>query len=164
MASPSINLYPNIEPLPRASLTAPNKVKAKAKPNPIPNPSISEEIKLCFEAKPSALPKTIQFTTISGINIPSASKSAGANPSIISSTIVTKEAIITIKEGILTLSGIKFLINDITIFEQTSTNIVASPIPNPLIADEVTANVGHNPKSNTKTGLSFINPLLKFFH
>ena len=52
-------------------------------------------------------------------------------------TIVTKVAITTIKAGILILSGINFLIRDITIFEQIKTAVVESPIPNPFIADAI---------------------------
>ena len=40
--------------------------------NPIPTlkPSIKEYSGVFFDAKASALPNTIQFTTINGINIP----------------------------------------------------------------------------------------------
>ena len=46
---------------------------------------------------------------------------------------------------ILILDGIIFLIIAITILEQTKTAVVERPIPNPFIADVVTANVGHIP-------------------
>jgi len=80
------------------------------------------------------------------------------------STIVTNEAIITIKEGIRTLSGIWFLTMETTRFDIVNTKVVASPIPKPLMAEVVTPNVGHNPRNNTKTAFSLKNPLLKFFH
>jgi len=75
--SPSINLNPKIEPLPRISRTLPRMVSAIAKPSPIPNPSIIEEITLFFEAKASERPNTIQLTTISGIKRPSCSNNEG---------------------------------------------------------------------------------------
>jgi hypothetical protein len=55
------------------------------------------------------------------------------------------------------------LSNDITKFEQTSTNIVAAPIPKPLIAEVVVANVGHIPKSSTSTGFSLSIPFDNIF-
>ncbi len=70
---------------------------------------------------------------------------------------------ITMNEGILTLSGIRSLTAETTIFDINNTNVVASPIPSPLIADDVTPRVGHIPSSSTKTGFSFINPFEKFF-
>ena len=50
---------------------------AKVNPNPIPSPSMMDEPMLFLDANASALPKTTQLTTISGIKIPSDSKSAG---------------------------------------------------------------------------------------
>ena len=161
--SPSINLNPKIEPLPRISRTAPRTVKAKVNPMPIPSPSTMEDKILFLEAKASALPKTIQLTTISGINNPSASNRAGTYACMDSSTMVTKEAMITMKAGILTLSGIKFLIRETTRLLITSTKRVASPIPIPLIALVVVPSVGHKPRKRTNTGFSFINPFVRFF-
>jgi hypothetical protein len=66
----------------------------------------------------------------------------------------------TIKAGIRTLSGIRLLISEITILDMISTAIVATPIPIPLIADEVTPNVGHIPKISTKVGFSLRIPLV----
>ena len=43
-------------------------------------------------------------------------------------------------------------------FEQMSTNVVDSPMPRPLKAVVVTANVGQSPSKSTKTGLSFQSP------
>lgn len=79
-------------------------------------------------------------------------------------TTVTNAAIITIKLGIRTFSGIIPLTNETTMFDITKTNAVASPIPSPLIAEDVTPKVGHIPSNNTKTGFSFRNPFEKFFH
>ncbi len=69
---------------------------------------------------------------------------------------------ITINEGILTLSGIMFLKIETTIFDITRTNVVANPIPRPLIAVVVTPSVGQSPRSRTNTGLSLIKPFVKF--
>jgi hypothetical protein len=74
--------------------------------------------------------------------------------------MVTNEAITTINTGIRTLSGTIFLIIEITIFDIMSTAIVATPIPIPLIAEEVTPSVGHIPKIRTNVGLSLIIPLV----
>jgi hypothetical protein len=82
---------------------------------------------------------------------------------MVSSTMVTNEAIITIKEGILTLSGIKSLTSETTKLDITKTKVVANPIPSPLMAEVVVPSVGQRPKSNTKTGFSFINPFEKLF-
>ena len=68
--------------------------------------------------------------------------------------------------GIRTMSGTRFLIREITTFEQINTNMVASPIPIPLMAEEVVPNVGHIPKRSTNVGFSltipFINTLKLF--
>jgi hypothetical protein len=49
-------------------------------------------------------------------------------------------------------------------FDISNTKVVASPMPSPLMAEEVTPSVGHIPSSKTNTGFSFINPFEKFFH
>jgi hypothetical protein len=49
-------------------------------------------------------------------------------------------------------------------FDMSSTNVVAKPIPKPFMAEPVVPSVGHMPNSRTNTGFSLINPLLKFFH
>jgi hypothetical protein len=45
-------------------------------------------------------------------------------------------------------------------FDIMSTAIVATPIPIPFIAEEVTPNVGHIPKISTNVGFSFNIPLV----
>ena len=160
--SPSINFQPKMERLPITSLTVPKMVRAKAKPNPIPKPSTADDATVFLEAKASALPNTIQFTTINGINKPNCACNAGKKPAITKSTMVTKEAIITINEGILTLSGIRFLTSAITVLDISNTKVVAKPIPNPFMAVEVTPKVGHNPSSKLKTGFSRMKPFKKF--
>ncbi len=46
--------------------------------------------------------------------------------------MVTNEAITTMKAGILTLSGTRLFIAEMTMLEQTSTTAVAIPIISPL--------------------------------
>lgn len=150
----------NILPDPRNSRAIPNAVSANVKPKPIPTPSKSEEITLFFAANASALPNTIQFTTMRGIKIPKLSAKAGKYAFITISTMVTKVAITTIKAGIRTKSGIKFFNSEITMFEHIRTNIVANPMLMPLIAELVVASVGHIPSKRTNTGLSLIIPLI----
>ncbi|GAK35509.1 hypothetical protein JCM15093_605 [Bacteroides graminisolvens DSM 19988 = JCM 15093] len=59
------------------------------------------------------------------------------------------------------MSGMRFLILEITTFEQIRTNAVANPIPIPLIAEEVVPNVGHIPSKSTNVGFSFTIPFIK---
>src|SRR5699024_5491185 len=59
------------------------------------------------------------------------------------------------------LSGMIFLNMEITILENISTTVVDNPIPTPLMADVVTASVGHIPSVRTKVGFSLIIPLIK---
>jgi hypothetical protein len=58
------------------------------------------------------------------------------------------------------LSGIYAAIAEITILESIRTNVVASPILIPLIADVVVAKVGHIPRRSTNVGFSLIKPLV----
>ena len=66
----------------------------------------------------------------------------------------------TMNEGIRTISGIRFLMAEITTLEHISTNIVASPIPIPLMAEEVVPSVGHIPSRSTNVGFSLIIPFI----
>jgi len=109
---------------------------------------------LCLEANASALPKTMQFTTISGTNIPRDFESAGKYAFMVSSTIVTKVAMMTIKQGILIFEGIKFLIEETIILDPKSTNVAATPMPNPFKTLVETARVGHNPRASLNVGFS----------
>jgi hypothetical protein len=59
-----------------------------------------------------------------------------------------------------TLSGIYAAIAEITIFERIRTNIVASPMLIPLMADVVVAKVGHIPRRRTNVGFSLMRPLV----
>ncbi len=52
--------------------------------------------------------------------------------------------------GILTPSGIALRSNEIIRFDNASTTVEESPIPIPLIADVVTASVGHIPSVSTR--------------
>ena len=60
--------------------------------------------------------------------------------------------------GIWTLSGMKFLMAEMMTFDSNITNVVARPMPKPLIADVVTPNVGHIPNISTNAGFSFKRP------
>lgn len=61
------------------------------------------------------------------------------------------------------MSGVMFLMAEITKLVQTKTAIVASPIDRPLMALVVVANVGHIPRKSTKVGFSLISPLRNIF-
>ena len=87
----------------------------------------------------------IQLTTINGIYNPSAESNEGTYAFSNICTIVTNVAITTINAGILILSGITFLSNEIAKFEHARTTAVESPIPIPFMAELVTAKVGHIP-------------------
>ena len=73
---------------------------------------------------------------------------------------VTKDAITTMNAGIRTMSGIKFLIKEITTLEHTSTNVVANPIDIPFNAEEVVPKVGHIPRRSTNVGFSLMIPFI----
>ena len=98
------------------------------------------------------------------MTLPNCPCKSGRYVCINKSTTVTKEAMITIKEGIRTVSGIRLLRQAITIFDKISTNVVAKPIPNPLNAEVVTPKVGHIPNKSTNVGFSFNIPLVNIFH
>ena len=61
--------------------------------------------------------------------------------------------------GIRTPSGMIFRSAEIMRFDMVRITVVVSPIPIPLIADVVTASVGHIPSIRTKVGFSLTNPL-----
>ena len=63
-------------------------------------------------------------------------------------------------EGRRTALGITFFSSDMTALEQTSTNVVASPIPRPFFAMVVTARVGHIPSRVTSVGFSLMMPFV----
>ena len=52
---------------------------------------------------------------------------------------------------------------DMTMLEQINTNMVASPILIPFIAEEVVPSVGHIPNSNTNVGFSVMIPFINIF-
>ncbi len=148
------------EPAPSSSRTEPNIASPRVKPSPMPMPSAMDRNMLFLEAKASARPRMMQLTTISGINSPRFLCSSGAKPAITRSTIVTNVAMMTIKHGIRTLAGMRFRTDDITTFEQISTNVAASPMPSAFSSDVVTARVGHIPRTNLKMGFSFHSPFI----
>src|SRR3990170_735052 len=151
----------NHVPLPSISLSDPRSIRTIVKPIPIPRPSAVDLRGPFLDAKASALARTIQLTTIRGINIPRAWCSSGVKAAIIRSVIVTKEAITIMKAGILIISGIIFRNKEIMMFEETRTKAVAIPIPTPLTAEVVTASVGHIPKTRRKSGISSHKPLTR---
>ena len=69
----------------------------------------------------------------------------------------------TMNTGMRTMSGVMFLIAEMTKLVQMSTAIVASPMERPLMALVVVARVGHIPRKSTKVGFSLIRPLRKTF-
>ncbi len=149
----------NTEPAPNSSRTMPSNVRATVNPRPMPTPSIMLSKAPCLQAKASARPKITQFTTMSGIYSPSEAFTAGRYAAKHICSTVTNEAITTTNTGMRTMSGVRFLMSDMATLEQISTNIVASPIDKPLMADVVVANVGHMPNNKTNVGFSFIKPL-----
>jgi hypothetical protein len=155
--------YNVIAPVPNISLTLLIAIRDRVNPMPMPNPSAMERTGPFLQAKASARPSTIQFTTIKGIKIPSFKNKGYVYACIKSSTIVTKVAMITIKHGILTLAGIIFLKQDTKKFEKTRTNVTASPMPIPFANDFDTARVGHNPRTILKGGISVHNHLVNSF-
>src|SRR5690554_6456855 len=78
--------------------------------------------------------------------------------------MVTKVAMITMKAGIRTLSGIKSFTSATTMLAMINTKVVASPIPKPFMAEEVTPRAGHIPSKRVKTAFSLKKPFEKFFH
>jgi len=62
-------------PLLKSSLMDPRTNRDMVKPRPIPRPFTKDKIGLFFDAKASALASIIQFTTLSGMNIPRDSES-----------------------------------------------------------------------------------------
>jgi hypothetical protein len=57
-----------------------------------------------------------------------------------------------IKHGIRTSLGIRFLIEDIIMFDNTITSTTAIPMARPFSTDVVTASAGHIPKRATNRG------------
>ena len=80
--------------------------------------------------------------------------------SISSSTTVTKEATTTMKAGSRTSSGMIFRSREITRLETARTTREDTPMPKPLMAEVVTARVGHMPSISTNTGFSVSRPFL----
>ena len=162
LASSGTNLKLKIEPLPSISRMLPSLVSDMVNPIPIPNPSSMDGHTGFFDAKASALPNTMQFTTIRGMKSPKVSYIEGTYACIANCTTVTNEAMTTMKQGMRTLSGMKFLSKEIQRLDIVNTNVVANPIDMPLMALVVVARVGQQPKRSTNMGFSFISPLVKF--
>ena len=77
--------------------------------------------------------------------------------------MVTKEAIIKTKAGILTWLGITFLSSETKRLLNTKTKITASPIPIPLEAIVVNARVGQVPRTNLRVGFDDKMPSVAIF-
>ena len=101
----------------------------------------------------------MQLTTISGMYTPRASLIATKYACMISCTIVTNDATMTMKAGRRTSSGIILRTREITILEMTRTAIVEAPMPMAFVTDVVTARAGHIPSIMIKTGFSLTIPL-----
>ena len=72
--------------------------------------------------------------------------------------MVTNDAIIIINAGILTLLGICDLTRETTIFDINKTNNVATPIPKPLYADDVTPQRRAHTQQHNKYRIVFNDP------
>jgi hypothetical protein len=105
----------------------------------------------------------MQLTTIKGMNNPKDWSKAGKKAFSNIPTMVTKVAMTTTKAGIRILSGITFFNMAMATLEPINTIVVDKPIPTPLMADVVTAKVGHMPNTKRKIGFSGMMPLNKFF-
>ena len=77
-----------------------------------------------------------------------------------SCTMVTKPATMVMKAGMRTLSGMTLRSREITTLEQTSTKVVAAPMPMALEAAVVTARVAQQPNTRRSTGFSLMMPLV----
>ena len=73
--------------------------------------------------------------------------------------MVTKVHMTTMKQGMRTLSGIKFLSSEITKLEPISTKDAAAPMPTAFMTLVVVAMVGQVPRTRRKVGFSVIMPL-----
>ena len=91
-----VRRYPQSVPAPRTSRTSEIATSASRNPTPIPIPSRRLATGPFFDAKASARPRMMQFTTMSGMNMPRALLMAsGAMAFIAISTIVTNPAMTT---------------------------------------------------------------------
>src|SRR3972149_6086575 len=96
----------------------------------------------------------MQLTTMSGINrARDGFNSAGKYAFMSNFTIVTKEAITTINQGIRISRGIYDRTMEIIKLEQTSTKVAAPPIASPFFTEVVTARLGQIPNTSTNKGL-----------
>ena len=73
--------------------------------------------------------------------------------------MVTKVHMTTMKQGMRTLSGMKFLSSEITKLEPISTKDAAAPMPTAFMTLVVVAMVGQVPRTSRKVGFSVIMPL-----
>ena len=141
----------------------PRRVSARVKPSPMPMPSKSDATGVFLAAKASARPRMMQFTTMRGMNRPSALSMSGRKALMTICRMVTKAAMTTMNTGMRTLSGVRLFSSEMTKLVQMSTTMVARPIDRPFRADVVVARVGHMPSIRTKVGFSLTMPFLMIF-
>jgi hypothetical protein len=82
---------------------------------------------------------------------------------MVSSMMVTIEAMISIKTGKRISWRSKFLMSDTSVPDNISVIVVAIPRPSPLIAVDVTANSGHKPNNWTNAELLVQSPFSVIF-
>ena len=82
-------------PAPTISRTAAMRARESVKPMPLPRPSARESTTPFFEANASARPRMMQFTTISGMKMPSEAERSGRYACIKRSMAVTNVAMMT---------------------------------------------------------------------
>ena len=113
-----------------------------------------------LEAKPSARPRMMQFTTIRGMNTPRELDRAGTKAFSSRSTQVTKPAMTTMKQAIRTSLGMILRSSAMKMLERVRMIRTDTPMPRPLKNDVVMAMVEHIPSSCTSTGFWVIRPSL----
>ena len=133
---------------------------AAVKPSPIIRPSAADSSTGDLEANDSARPRMAQFTTISAMNSPSTLYSSCAQALRPMSTRVTRVAMSTMYTGMRTSSLTRCRTAEISMLDASSTAVVASPMPRPLVALPVTASVGHSASICANTTLLSQRPSL----
>jgi len=73
---------------------------------------------------------------------------------------MTKVAMMMMKQAIRTLAGMTFLSRLTRILEQSSTKVVANPMPMPFFMEVVTPSTGQSPRTSRNGGTSFQRPLV----
>ena len=129
----------------------------------MPKASMNESKTPFLLAYASALPRTIQLTTINEIKTPNVEYSSGKKALESILTIVTNVAMITMNAGVLISSVMIFLNKETRTLEQIKTIIKSRPMPIAASTVLVVAKAGHVPRIDTNNGFSAIKPFKKFF-